>query len=203
LLFPAADHRKDRLGKPREEEVSNFPEGELVFGSDHGDKWYAIPGVPGLELSGDLRLRGPGGLRKLRRDANGRPYVLARVVGRRSRGGRARQARVMLHRAVLAVQLGRRLGPDELVCHRDDDKTNNWPQNLYLGDRRSNAADALRNGRHATGSRHPRAKLSDEQVRQVRLALGRGERGRDLARAYGVHRSTISRIKHGVRRRAG
>jgi hypothetical protein len=32
------------------------------------------------------------------------------------------------------------------------------------------------------------------------LALARGERGVDLARAHDVHKSTISRIKHGVRR---
>jgi len=107
----------------------------------------------------------------------------------------------MLHRAVMGVLLGRRPGPDEPVCHRDHDPRNNWPTNLYVVDRRSNAADAVRNGRHAAGSRHPRAKLSDDQVRLVRRALGRGERGRDLARAYGVYKSTISRIRHGVRRR--
>jgi hypothetical protein len=34
------------------------------------------------------------------------------------------------------------------------------------------------------------------------VALSRGERGVDLALFYGVHRSTISRMKHGVRRRS-
>ena len=138
----------------------------------------------------------------MRHARDGRPYVLARRRSTRLKGGPPRQRRGMLYRAVVSVLLGRELSNSELVYHRDDDRRNNWPANLYLGDRRSNAADALRNGRHATGSRHPRAKLSDEQVSQVRRALGRGERGRDLARAYGVHRSTISRIKHGVRRRA-
>jgi hypothetical protein len=60
--------------------------------------------------------------------------------------GRARQGRVMLHRAVMSVVLGRQLGRDEFVCHRDDDPRNNWPDNLYLGDHSSNAADSLRNG---------------------------------------------------------
>ncbi len=102
----------------------------------------------------------------------------------------------------MSVVLGRELAPGEMVCHKDDDKRNNWPENLYLGDARSNAADSVRNGRRPMGERYPAAKLSDEQVRQVRLALYRGYRGRELARAYGVHKSTISRIKHGVRRRA-
>jgi hypothetical protein len=34
------------------------------------------------------------------------------------------------------------------------------------------------------------------------LALSRGERGVDVARVHGVHRSTISRIKHRVRRQS-
>ena len=39
----------------------------------------------------------------------------------------------MLHRAVMTMVLGRQLGRDEFVCHRDDDAGNNWPENLYLG----------------------------------------------------------------------
>ena len=44
-----------------------------MFGLCFADCWYEIPGVPGLKLSGDLRLRGRRGLRKLRYDADGRP----------------------------------------------------------------------------------------------------------------------------------
>ena len=109
---------------------------------------------------------------------------------------------VKLHRAVMSVVLGRQLGSDEFVCHRDDDKTNNWSENLYVGDATSNATDSVRNGGRVRGEQHPFAKLSDEQVRGIRSALSRGERVVDLARVYGVHKSTISRIKHGVRRRS-
>jgi len=108
----------------------------------------------------------------------------------------------MLHRAVMTMVLGRQLGRDEFVCHGDDDSRNNWPGNLYLGDRLSNAADSLRNGRHARGDSHPCTKLLDAQVREIRLALSRGERVGDLARASGVRKSTVSRIKDGVRRRS-
>jgi hypothetical protein len=98
------------------------------------------------------------------------------------------------------VLLGRWPDAGELVCHRDDDPRHDWPANLYLGVHRSNAADVVRNGRRPRGDRHPQATLSDEQVRQVRLARARGERGQGLARAYGVYKSTISRIKAGSRR---
>ena len=174
----------------------------IMFGEGFENCWYEIPGVLGLELSGDLRFRGPRGLRKLRHDCNGRPYVQDRKVVNHESDGRARQGRVMLHRAVMSVVLGRKLSRDEFVCHRDDDRRNNWPQNLYLGDYHSNAADSVRNGGRVRGQRHPFAKLSDEQVREIRSALSRGERVVDLARAYEVHKSTVSRIKHGVRRRS-
>ena len=106
----------------------------------------------------------------------------------------------MLHRSVMSILLDRELTPGERVCRRDDDRRNNWPQNLYLGDYQSNAADSLRNGRHARGDSHPCTKILDAQVREIRLALYRGERVGDLAKTYGVHKSTVSRIKHGVRR---
>jgi HNH endonuclease len=173
-----------------------------MFGEGFEDCWYKIPGVLGLELSGDLRFRGPRALRKLRHDYNGRPYVQARKVVNHESGMVVREGRVMLHRAVMMVVLERKLSPDEFVCHRDDDRRNNWPQNLYLGDHSSNAADSLRNGGRVRGERHPFAKLSNDQVRQIRLALSQGERVGDLARAYGVHKSTVSRIKHGVRRQS-
>ncbi len=108
----------------------------------------------------------------------------------------------MLHRAVMSVIPGRKLSRDEFVCHRDDDPRNNWSDNLYLGDYHSNAAGSLRNGGRLRGDSHPCTKVWDAQVREIRLALSRGERGGTLAKDYGVHKSTISRIKHGVRRQS-
>ena len=59
----------------------------IMFGPGSRIAGIRFRGAPGLELSGDLRFRGPQGLRKLRVDCNGRPYVLARrFVGRKSDG---------------------------------------------------------------------------------------------------------------------
>jgi HNH endonuclease len=173
-----------------------------MFGKGFKDCWYEIPGAPGLKLSGDLRFRGPQGLRKIQHDCNGRPYIMTRKVVGHESDVVIREGRVMLHRAVMTLVLGRQLGRDEFVCHRDDDKTNNWPENLYLGDHASNAVDSLRNGRRLRGDDHPFTKILDAQVREIRLALSRGERGVDLASVHGVHKSTVSRIKHGVRRQS-
>ena len=173
-----------------------------MFGQGFENCWYEIPGVLGLELSGDLSFRGPRGLPKLRHDYNGRPYVQARKVVNHESGAEVREGRVMLHRAVMSVVLGRQLSHGEFVCHRDDDPRNNWPDNLYLGDPQSNAVDSGRNGGRLRGDSHPWTKIWDAQVREIRLALSRGERVGVLAQAYGVHKSTISRIKHGVRRQS-
>jgi HNH endonuclease len=173
-----------------------------MFGAGFEECWYTISRVPGLELSGDLRFRGPRGLRKVRHDRNGRPYVMANKVVGHAFEREIRAGRVMLHRAVMTLVLGRELGRDEFVCHRDDDVRNNWSDNLYLGDRQSNAADSLRNGGRLRGDRHPFTKILEAQVREIRFALSRGVRGVDLAHVHGVHRSTISRIKHGVRRQS-
>jgi HNH endonuclease len=137
----------------------------------------------------------------MRYDCNGRPYVIARKVAGLDSAGEPRNGMVKLHRAVMSVLWGRQLGSDEFVCHRDDDKTNNWPENLYVGDATSNAADSVRNGGRLRGDQHPSTKTKDSQVGEIRLALLQGKRGVDLARLHGVHRSTISRIKHGVRRK--
>jgi hypothetical protein len=173
----------------------------VMFGAGFEDCWYEIPGVRGLELSGDLRFRGPRGLRKLRYDCNGRPYIMARKVVGLEPNGETRTGRVMVHRAVMTLVLGRELGRDEFVCNSDDDVRNNWPHNLYLGDRQTNAADSSRNGGRLRGDRHPFTKILEAQVQEICFALSQGLMGVDLARVHGVHRSTISRIKNGVRRR--
>lgn len=51
----------------------------------------------------------------------------------------------------------------------------------------------------ATGERHPRAKLTDEQVRAIRAD---SRKGSDIAREYGVVKSTISQIRSGQKRQA-
>ncbi len=173
-----------------------------MFGEGFEKCWYKVPGSPSLELSGGLSFRGPLGLRKLRHDYNGRPYVQARKVVNHGSGVVVREGRVMLHRAVMMVVLGRQLGQDEFVCHHDDDPGNNWPDNLYLGDHASNVADSLRNGGRVRGDSHPCTRILDAQVREIRSALSRGEQVGGLAKTYGVHKSTVSRIKRRVRRQS-
>jgi hypothetical protein len=72
-----------------------------MFGQGFADCWYDIPGVPGLEPEGDLRLHRRRGLHKLRYDADGRPYILARRVGGPESDVAMREGKVMISRAVM------------------------------------------------------------------------------------------------------
>jgi hypothetical protein len=65
---------------------------------------------------------------------------------------------------------------------------------LFLGTARDNAIDKMRKGRGCEGERHFNAKLTRQQIRQIRKDP---RSSRTIAPRYGVNRSTISRIKRG------
>lgn len=85
------------------------------------------------------------------------------------------------------------------VCHRCDVRICLNPAHLFAGTRAENLADMRRKGRanDPKGVRHPKAKLTEEDVRAVRRALAVGGSLTDLGRQYGVAAQTISSIKSG------
>lgn len=88
---------------------------------------------------------------------------------------------------------------DEVVCHRCDNPRCVNPEHLFKGMVFDNNQDTARKGRHRMGLEHHAAKLSDDDVRAI---LASSNRVGDLARIYGVHQSTISKLRSGARRRA-
>jgi DNA-binding transcriptional regulator YiaG len=66
------------------------------------------------------------------------------------------------------------------------------PEHLETGTQAENMADKIRDGTSTKGIKHPKAKLTEEQVRQIRARVG--EKQRVLAEEYGVSRETISLI---------
>lgn len=69
-------------------------------------------------------------------------------------------------------------------CHGDGDGTNNALGNLRWDTHQENAQDRVRHGTSDKGERNPGAKLTDEQVRDIRQA--RGETAKALALRFGV-----------------
>ena len=84
--------------------------------------------------------------------------------------------------------------PAEMLClHRDDNKANNTPDNLYWGTASQNQRDCHRNGhRRQDGTHNNSAKLTEAQVIAIRQADAPNT---VTARQYGVSPSLIGLIK--------
>lgn len=81
---------------------------------------------------------------------------------------------------------------DMHVLHSCDTKLCVNPRHLFLGSNEDNYADRDRKGRVAHGVRAARAKLTPEQVREIRKAVGRNT---DIGRRFGIDGTHVLRIK--------
>lgn len=82
-----------------------------------------------------------------------------------------------------------------LVCHRCDNPICVNPAHLFLGTDADNNHDMRKKGRAAShrGEKNPRAKLTPEQVSEIRGRMGE-KSGVKLSVEYGVNPTTIHRI---------
>lgn len=104
------------------------------------------------------------------------------------------------HRVVYEAATG--VAPGSLfVLHRCDTPHCCNPSHLFLGTPLDNMADKIAKGRHVSvkGSEHPFAKLTDEQVLEIRArwAIGKRGRGRQLAAEFGIAEATVCNIAKG------
>jgi len=89
---------------------------------------------------------------------------------------------------------------DEVVRHLNDIHTDNKAVNLARGTRKDNAADSMHNGTSAKGALHGQAKLTEDQVREIRRLYATGNFSqRELARRFDVSPATINLVIHGKR----
>lgn len=110
---------------------------------------------------------------------------------------------LLVHRIVAAAFLGPRPEGHE-VNHKDGDKTNNRVGNLEYMTRSENNRHAYRTGLRTplpiapSGAAHHNAKLTDEQVREIRRLYRPRMYGTPrLAREFGVSHKTIWQIVRG------
>lgn len=92
--------------------------------------------------------------------------------------------------------------PGMLICHKCDNPICMEITHLFMGTAQDNTDDMMRKGRHGcgrgerpsvTGSKHPRAKLNEEQI----IAIRNDTRfAWQIAKDYNVSRSTISHVKN-------
>jgi hypothetical protein len=108
--------------------------------------------------------------------------------GRFKIGGRRRCS---AHRVAYALAFGR--CPANLVVrHACDNSVCVAPHHLVLGTDTENIQDRCARGRTPMGEAHARAILTDEQVRAIRED---GRIARVIAAEFGVHKSTVAKIK--------
>jgi Protein of unknwon function (DUF3310)/HNH endonuclease len=85
--------------------------------------------------------------------------------------------------------------PEELeVCHRNGIKRDCNVLNLRIGTSSENKAGRHRHGTHYIGSQNPAAKLSIENVAEIRMSKLPDSK---IAKNYGVSPSTVARLRRG------
>lgn len=106
---------------------------------------------------------------------------------RRSKNGKT----VYIHRLVWEQHKG--LIPDgHCVLHKCDNRKCININHLFLGTKADNSADMANKKRSTIGERNPKAKLTWEQVREIRQS---SEKTRNLVLKYQVCRATINYIR--------
>lgn len=97
-----------------------------------------------------------------------------------------------VHVLVCAAFHGPRPSTTHEVRHIDGSRTNTLPSNLSWGTPAENEADKRRHGTMARGAKHGIAKLSDEAVRILRIAIPNGYwNAVDAAKVFDVDPSVI------------
>lgn len=111
---------------------------------------------------------------------------------------RVRTPRVLLvHKAVLEAFVGPAPSPRHHAAHDNGDKTDNRLVNLAWKVKEDNEADKRR---HGTAPRRFTGHRRDDHVDRV-LALASEMSFSRIARELGLHRSSVSRIVRGLRRK--
>ena len=163
------------------------------------EEWRAVKGH-----EGQYEVSDQGRVRSLDRVVAIRGQSPQRRTGRVLREGSGNQGyRIVgiagrscyVHRLVLQAFVGD-CPPRHEACHWNGVKYDNRLANLRWDTRPENNADRVRHGTSNRGERCKSAKLTESQVRDI---LDSPKRNCELADIYGVRRSTISRIRTGVR----
>lgn len=112
------------------------------------------------------------------------------ATGPKSRGGRI----VLAHRASWELHYG--TIPEGMgVLHRCDTPACVRPDHLFLGDQSTNMRDCSQKGRTNQGERCPAAKLTAEQVREIRHRYAQGGVSQQrLADEYGLAQATVHEL---------
>ena len=107
--------------------------------------------------------------------------------------------KVGAHRMSLMMAISRQMSSEEFACHHCDNPPCVNPAHLYVGSIQTNIRDMSERDRfhrwHGArkGETNPKAKLTDDDVLQIRALKGL-HRQRELVQIFGVSQTTISHV---------
>lgn len=119
----------------------------------------------------------------------------ARGYGRIGLGGKEAGS-VYAHRIIAETYLGPPAVDQPQIRHLCGVRSCCNPAHLAWGDQKANEADKRLHGTDNRGERHGMARLTREQVREIRAALERGASFRTVGSQFGVSWQTIQSIAH-------
>lgn len=100
------------------------------------------------------------------------------------------------HRVAFFLANGR--WPEPFCCHHCDRRLCVEASHLFSGTREDNTLDMVSKGRQAAGERGGMAKLLNNDVALMKNFYSTGQfRQKDIADAFGIHQSQLSRIMNG------
>ena len=150
-------------------------------------EWKTIPGYDHLEASDQGEIKDNGNIIRQSRMSHG--YKRVRVgPGKRE----------TVHKLVALAFLGPKPDGHE-VRHLNGDRADNRAANLAYGTRAENIADTMAHGRVKKGETHHASRLTEEQVREIKMRALAGENQHELATLFGLGQDQVSRIKTGKR----
>lgn len=159
-----------------------------------GTRFNLVPGFPHYAVGDDgsvwsCRTRGglfvPWARMTPYADGTGRLNVGLRAEGKLHRR--------LVSRLVLEAFVGP-CPPGMECCHEDGDYLNNRLTNLRWDTHVNNVADAIRHGRTQRGLKNWSAKLTVEQVHEIRQRCSAGEQQKFVARDYRINASCVQKI---------
>lgn len=80
------------------------------------------------------------------------------------------------------------------INHIDNDKTNNRATNLEWCTPKQNTAHSTKQGRRATGAKHGMAKITDDEVKEIRFLRKNGYTLQSIANKFNFGKSNVHRI---------
>lgn len=148
------------------------------------------------ECAGKYQVSNIGRVKSLNR---GNPIIMRPVVSRKGYarlcfGADYKTKNVMIHRLVALYFCGG-YSPNKEINHKDCDKLNNNFNNLEWVSRRENTNYSKKMGLYLKGDKHPRSKLTEQQVLRLRkLRKEMHTSFKELANYFGISVYTAAEI---------